>query len=301
MLFVWIQQLWFRLVGVVADAIGALRRVRVVARVQLVPEEVANYVQLRDRLFPDPETCVEQRQTRDAFSMIVAQRPKLGLLPDHGEVIERKKHLLPFSEIITQLEYWGDDPLSPIRGIVARRPKPLPAVEPAMMPQHFIGTGAIIGGKVWAGVSMVAAVFVVLLAALAWLQSAQLRAARADAESARAVAMGWEARAVQSERSMSEHIAARAEAERLAFEERERSGNLMRSQRARLERQAANQEKRRADFGNTTQPLDLDGRLRQLAEPASAAAVPGVPAASGESASPAGVRDEGGATPPPSQ
>jgi hypothetical protein len=274
------------------------RRVRVVMRVQIVPQEVGDVTELRNRLFPDQPLSTDHKHTREAFVQVIMQPPLGAVAPDAPEARERQQRLLLMAQTIPALEYHGDDPLGPLR-----RPKPPKVIaSPTVTAQGFVSmpvvAAAAAGAKwqLWAGLA--AGALILALGASNVIAHAQRNEARAKLAEQETTARIWRERADNAERLAEANRTAMAELEERQRAEAQKSAALN-SDRQRRAARAQAREKDRSNAFTRPEPIDLDNRLRQLAEPSAAAAVPGLPAAPSGGDSAGRVPDGPGSTPAP--
>lgn len=273
-----IPALWERIRLLPGKLAHVFRSTKIVFEIRRVPEDVLDVTLLRDSLFVLPPRCVEHQQTRDAFVRVAAMKPVFGVLPDSDAYAERNRYMLLLASTIAQLEYWGDDPIGPIR---ERRWKPPTAPKLLAAPKADTQIKPLWGAVAAAGgIDIKAWIIIALSGALVTVggiwqldrwgkqiaedKLEKVTQERDDAQkSARA---NYDNAVIQAQSRARETAAAR--------EELEKSRALAESAQGRAQRLQA-REKKQNEQAIDGLPADLDQRLRErLAEPAAAAEPP---------------------------
>lgn len=153
-----------------------VRRVRVIARVQMVAQEVSDADDLYSRIFPLPPKSPDHEAMRRAWVAITLQPNK------------SRSEVLQFADWLDGLEKdYGDDPLYALRHA---KPAKIIAAGPEATPQAlgFFGpVGAVasgIGGKLWFYVSCAAGAAAIVFFMHGMALDAKLDAARAERDKA---------------------------------------------------------------------------------------------------------------------
>ena len=280
-----------RLRALPGEIMRAVRRARIIVRVRMLPDDVTDAATLRDRIFPDLPLSEEHRQTREAFIQGIISRPRPELAPDSDDARRRQEWLLTMAQCIQPLERWGDDPLAALRGARALS-KPAPSPAPVATAQSFLAAPIAAAGffsqRVWAGVAMVAAAASVVLLLLNWAGGEEKRALRAELDQARADSAVYKANADNAGRMATSYRETLDELAERQQQEARRTAALIEQDRARRDRAMKREGLRREAFSRPDLP-DFDSRLRELAQPSAADAVPGVPDAAPADPGAAGV------------
>lgn len=248
-----------------------LKRVRIVARVQIVAQSVGDAQALYDKLFPFPPNDPGQESYRRSFVALALEPNKT------------RAQWLVFADMLDGLQAFEDRPLDAWL-VLRRAPKPAltaPRAEPAAI-QGFAGLPSPVG--LFTPVTQVLAVLLVLLGLWNFAQRAEIKAAKADAkenelraDAATAANDGLAKRMVAAEEAMQESQIVLAD-----YEKRIAAMRMTDAQRAAEQAAIRRREKERADAianGDTGRRTD-DDWLRELAAPASAdGAMPSDPAA----------------------
>jgi hypothetical protein len=264
-------KLWERIRALPGKAIHAVRSTKIVFEIRRVPEEVLDVTLLRDSLFVVPPTCVEHQQTRDAFVRVAAMKPVFGVAPSSDEYEARNRYMLLLASTIAQLEYWGDDPLGPIR---ERRWKPPTAPQAAPVTQQPLAGVSGIASLPIPGVGWLSQYLMVALVIVGSFGVWQMNRANDNAvklKTARADARAWQQSSLDNAKNAETQATRRAQETATALAEAEKSRAIAENAQARARRLAAREKKANEDASSGL-PADLDQRLRErLAEPAAAA------------------------------
>jgi hypothetical protein len=134
---------WQSFAAAVRDLPNILRRVRIVARVQIVADSVTDAAVLYDKLFPFPPHDAGHDSYRRSFVALALERKKT------------REQWLMFAEMLTGLEAYEEHPLD--AWLVLRRQPPPRATAPAQ-PQGLLGPiPATIPGLSWINMVLAAA------------------------------------------------------------------------------------------------------------------------------------------------
>jgi hypothetical protein len=239
---------------------SALRRfgqrlhVRVV--VKMLPEDVTDAADLRGRLFHAPPQNLDHEHYRETFCVLA--------LTDRTSEQD-----LQLSQYLRGLKAYGEDPLRMMASQLKRK------MAPSTQPQPLAGVQGFASVPIpgLSSLSMyLAAACVVLLGMNMWAwQRAGNHAA--EARAAEETARGWQESAMANAANATEQARRRSEETERAREELENSRKLAETAQGRARRLAA-RERERNEQAVDGMPVDLDGRLRGLAEPAAGADSP---------------------------
>lgn len=237
------------------------QRLHVKVVVKMLPEDVTDAADLRGRLFHTPPQNLDHEHYRETFSILA--------LTDRTAEQD-----LQLSQYLRGLKAYGEDPLRMMASQLRRK------MAPSTQPQPLAGVQGFAGLPVpgLSNLSMyLAAAVVVLFGMNVW---AWQRAGKHAEEARNAVetARGWQESAMTNASAAAEQARRRQLEADNARAELAKSRELAETSQARARRLAAREKERNANAIDGS-PVDYDGRLRGLAEPAASADAP--PAAPG--------------------
>lgn len=257
-----------------------VRRVRVIARVQMVAQEVSDADDLYSRIFPLPPKSPDHEAMRRAWVAITLQPNK------------SRSEVLQFADWLDGLEKdYGDDPLYALRHAKPAKILAAPA-EASPQVQGFLGpVGAVAGGlagKFWFYATCAVGAAAIVFALQNMALDAKLAAARAERDKAnKGLEMAEDRNAGLAERAARAEAAVVASSEQIedmserftAQQRRDAARNRASAERARKTQEAIDALRNGSSPGNGTLSdglrdlgIDPNSRVPALpAEPASAA------------------------------
>lgn len=249
------KRLWERIAALPEQINRWRQRLHVKVVVKMLPEDVTDAEDLKGRLFHSPPQDLDHQHYRDTFAVLA--------LTDRTPEQD-----LQLAQYLRGLKAYGEDPLrmmaSQLRRKIAPSTKPVQAG-----PQGFAALP--IPGLNWLTQALAVALVLVGLWGVWGWRSSDHNDKRADRAEENAVA--FEQAAIQANQRAGQADALRAQETATARAELERSRALATTTQRRLS-SLATREKRRNEEALSGAPVDIDGRLRDLADPAAAAAPP---------------------------
>jgi len=264
----------------VASIPQMVRRVRVIARVQMVAQEVSDADDLYTRIFPFPPKSPDHEAMRRAWVAITLQPAK------------SRSEVLQFADWLDGLEKdYGDDPLYALRHSRPAKILAAPAQDTPQV-QGFLGpVGAVaggLGGKLFFYASCALGAMVIVFAMQNMALDAKLDAARAERDKANeGLEMAEGRNAGLEERVKRAEAAVVASSEQIedmserftAQQRRDAARNRASAERARKTQEAIDALRNGSSTGNGTlsdglRDLGIDPNSRVPALPAEPAAAP---------------------------
>lgn len=233
------------------------QRLHVKVVVKMLPEDVTDAADLRGRLFHTPPQNLDHEHYRETFSVLA--------LTDRTAEQD-----LQLSQYLRGLKAYGEDPLRMMASQLKRRMAPPTAPQP----QSLTGVNSFampIPGL--SSLSMYLAAACVVLVSLnmwAWSAKSESDAKRKQAENA---ARTWKLATEQTLDNASKQASLRQIEQQQALRQLQETQALAARERTRATRLAAREKARHAETLDGG-AVDLDGRLRDLAEPAGATSGP---------------------------
>jgi len=234
------------------------KRLHVKVVVKMLPQDVTDAEDLKGRLFHSPPANLDHQHYRDTFAILALS----DRTPEQD---------LQLAQYLRGLKEYGEDPLRMMAAQMKRRiaPSTKPAIQPLAGVQ---GIGALpIPGIGW--LSQYLMVALVLVGGFAFWQFDRANDNAAKAKTARAEARSWQDSAINNANTALEERRRRSTETQAAREELEKSRELAETAQGRARRLAA-REKQRNEDALSGADVDLDSRLRGIAEPASADSPP---------------------------
>jgi len=270
-----LKGLWARISGLVSGARERIARTKVKLIVEMIPDKVSDAEAVYAWMFPTPYRVDSQEYYRRWLVALLFERITKKSTDEKGQ------RTLQMADALAMLADYGDEPLYRLLQSTIRR-KMAPSTKPVEAKQQaLISPLPIPGLNMLTQALAVALVLVGLWGVWGW-KSSEHNDKRADrAEDAYAA---WEQAAIQANERAQAADVLRAQETATARQEAEKSRALATTVQGRLSRFAA-REKKRNEEALSGAPVDLDGRLRELADPA---AVAEPPAAAADSGGPAG-------------
>ena len=234
------------------------KRLHVKVVVKMLPQDVTDAEDLKGRLFHSPPANLDHQHYRDTFAILA--------LTDRTPEQD-----LQLAQYLRGLKEYGEDPLRMMAAQMKRRIAP--TTKPTPQPLAGVqGIGALpIPGVGW--LSQYLMVALVLVGGFAFWQFDRANDNAAKAKTARAEARSWQDSAINNANTALEERRRRSTETQAAREELEKSRELAETAQGRARRLAA-REKQRNEDALSGADVDLDSRLRGIAEPASADSPP---------------------------
>lgn len=246
--------LWARILAFPGKLNRIRERLHVKIVVKMLPEDVTDAEDLKGRLFHSPPANLDHQHYRDTFAILA--------LTDRTPEQD-----LQLAQYLRGLKEYGEDPLRMMAAQMKRRIAP--STKPT--PQPLAGVQGIaslpIPGIGW--LSQYLMVALVIVGGFAVWQFDRANDNAAKAKSAREDARSWQQAALDNANNAQEQARRRAEEAAMARAELEKTRELAATAQGRAKRLAA-REKQRNEEALSGAPVDLDSRLRGIAEPAAA-------------------------------
>lgn len=262
-----IPALWERIRLLPGQLSDWRKRLHVKVVVKMLPQDVTDAEDLKGRLFHSPPANLDHQHYRDTFAILALS----DRTPEQD---------LQLAQYLRGLKEYGEDPLRMMAAQMRRRIAP--STKPT--PQPLAGVQGIaalpIPGIGW--LSQYLMVALVLVGGFAFWQFDRANDNAAKAKSARADARMWQESSLKNYDNAVLQAQRRAQETAAAREEAEKSRALAEREQGRAQRLAAREKKRNEDAWSGA-PVDLDSRLRELAEPAAATEPPAAGASASDS------------------